>query len=120
MDRTELRHLWLALLPFALACAARTSPPPAQSTGQTYAEALELICRVDERAGIDPDADPIGVEGARWDFIKAEVKNPDGVYFRTILEVKDAAEQAELLNAEVERVRLDDCPLLEVLESAGT
>ena len=102
----------------ALGCSARApAVESAASSSQTYAEALRLICHVDERAGIDPDEDPIGVDGARWDFIRAEVKNPDAVYFRTILEVKDTAEQAALLQSEADRKQLGDCPLAESLTS---
>jgi hypothetical protein len=114
MARISVGLLWVAGFP--LACGARApAVEAAGSSGQSYTEALELICHVDERAGIDVDADPIGVDGARWDFIKAEVKNPDAVYFRTILEVKDTNEQAELLQSEADRKALAGCPLAESL-----
>ena len=103
----------LALLP--LGCAANNSAAHPAEPGQSYVEALELICHVDERAGIDPEADPIGVDGARWDYIKAEVRNPDAVYFRTLLEVKDTDEQAEMLASEADRKQLDGCPLVDAL-----
>jgi len=103
----------LALLP--LGCATNKPAAHPAEPGQSYIEALELICHVDERAGIDPEADPIGVDGARWDYIKAEVHNPDAVYFRTLLEVKDTDEQAEMLASEAARTQLDGCPLVDVL-----
>ena len=110
---TAIALTQLALLP--LGCAANQPATQPAEPGQSYVEALELICHVDERAGIDPLADPIGVDTARWDYIKAEVRNPDAIYFRTLLEVKATDEQAELLAAEADRKQLDGCPLVDAL-----
>ena len=109
--------LWCLVMGVGCARASADPAAPAQ-TGQSYEEAIQLICEVDQRAGIDGDADPIDASVHRWDFIRAEVKNPDGIYFRTLLEAADPAKQAAMLQCEAESCGLPTCQLAESFEES--
>ncbi len=107
--------VFVLLVSFLLvgACGPSQAAPaaPTASSGQSYADALKLICDVDQRAGIDADADLLDAEAKRQDFIAAEVKHPDAIELRTLLTPKPPADKARLLRAEATGVGLSRCAL---------
>ncbi|HOU92329.1 MAG TPA: hypothetical protein PLU22_14855 [Polyangiaceae bacterium] len=102
--------VWVGVI-LGAACAARRAPPEAPGGGQRYDEAIRLICTVDDRLEPGLRDDPLARSRARWDRIREEVTNPDGIYLRTILEAKPPGERRTLLAAEAAGAGLADCPL---------
>lgn len=93
-------------------------PPPAEpepQTGQSYCEALELMCEVDQRAGLQGESDPLERSQKREDWLSDHVKNPDAIYFRTLLKVKATPEKASALRAEAKKAGLAGCALAEAI-----
>jgi hypothetical protein len=107
---------------FALVSGCTYDMPPPQEPdlgGQSYAEAIKVFCDVDRLARIPADHDPLALGRARTDFIQERVENPDGIYLRTMLSVKGAAEQAAMLREEAKEIGLDRCALADDLEKDG-
>jgi hypothetical protein len=108
------RYLWFGLCAQALACA-RPAPQTAEYQGQSYREALQKICKVDELAGLGAEADPLEKSQKREDWLTEQVENPDAIYFRTLLKVQSAAEKSAALRAEAKKSGLDGCPLADTI-----
>jgi hypothetical protein len=108
------RVAWLLLLT-GLACASRREPAEDASTGQSYAEAVRLICTVDARLDPDALADPLARSRARWERIHDEIEQPDAIYLRTLLEAKPPREGSTILANEAQRVGVAPCPLVTAL-----
>lgn len=111
----------LAIAALALAAAGcHTTPDPVepQTPRQTYPEALRVMCDVDKVGGIASD-DPFEAGRKRAEVIQANVENPDGIYFRTLLSVKGAAEQAAELRKEAKDAGITPCALADELEKTG-
>jgi len=94
-----------------VACAARREATDAPLGGQRYEEAIRLICTVDDRLEPGWRDDPLAQSRVRWDRIREEVTNPDGIYLRTLLEAKPPSERRTLLAAEAAEAGIADCPL---------
>lgn len=88
--------------------------------GQTFPEAVAMMCDVDRRAGLDPEADPISVGQMRSAWIAEHVESPDGIELRTMLSVKGAAEQGAMLREEAKKAGIARCALADALEADGT
>lgn len=116
-----MRLLCLVLLTACSPVSYRVPPPaPAPGpSGQSYCDAVEVICDVDVRAGVAYD-DVVMVDQARFAYLEAHIDNPQGVYLRTILSASTSTERAQILVdaqreaglarcalAESERVRVD-------------
>jgi hypothetical protein len=99
----------------AFGCAPRPASSPAEGGGQSYRQAVELLCSVDSRLAREVREDPLALPQARWDRIREEITNPDAIYLRTILEPKPPAEQRELLIREAGNAGVADCPLARAL-----
>lgn len=116
-------HKSFAFVALAAALAGCAySEPPAKSPdydGQSYPEAVRVLCDVDRLAGIGADEDPLSAGRRRTDYIQAHVENPDGIYLRTMISVKGAAEQAADLRAEAKETGLSGCALADELEKSG-
>ncbi len=102
--------VWVGVV-LGAACAARREPPDAPGEGQRYEEAIRLICTVDDRLEPEWRDDPLAQSRVRWDRIREEVTNPDGIYLRTLLEAKPPGERRTLLAAEAAEAGIADCPL---------
>jgi hypothetical protein len=102
-----------------LAAAGCNAPPPAappQPVGQTFPQAVSMMCDVDRLAGLAPEEDPIGAGTQRTAWIQTHVENPDAIELRTYMSVKGAAEQAEMLRCNAKEVGLKSCRLADSLE----
>jgi len=104
-----------ACVAFVLSCAATPQPDPnaVPASGQSYAAAVAAMCGVDAMGKLEGDGLEIG--RARSDWLKAHVENPQGIYLLTILSVKPAKEQAELLLEEAKSTGGSTCALSEAL-----
>ncbi|WP_437523042.1 hypothetical protein WME79_33165 [Sorangium sp. So ce726] len=109
------------LLPaFLSACSSAPEAKAPAPGGQTFPEAVAMMCDVDRRAGLDPEADPISVGQMRSAWITEHVESPDGIELRTMLSVKGAAEQGAMLREEAKKAGLARCALADSLEADGT
>jgi hypothetical protein len=109
----------LALLGFLLsgfACARPPAPEEPEYRGQSYREALDTICKVDQLAGLDAEGDPLEKSQKREDWLSERVKNPDAIYLRTMLKVKSAGEKSASLRDEAKKAGLASCPLAETID----
>jgi hypothetical protein len=110
----------LGLIGWGFFACAR--PPPAEpepTGGQSYCEALELICDVDHRAGLASEDDPLERTQRREEFLSDNVKNPDAIYFRTLLKVQGPAEKAAALRREAKKAGLARCHYAERVDDEG-
>lgn len=110
----QLCVLGLALSGFA--CARPAPPQEPEYQGQSYREALDSICRVDQLAGLAGEGDPLEKSQKREDWLSESVKNPDAIYFRTMLKVQSAGEKSAALRAEAKKAGLGRCPLAEAID----
>jgi hypothetical protein len=107
----------------ALACASLTAcgpssaePAPSRPPAQSYRDALDLWCNVDQRAGLAALEDPLEKSQRRSDWLTEHVKNPDAIYLKTLLAVKSQSEQAHELRSEAKTAGLTRCPFADSLE----
>lgn len=116
-----MRHSTLFVVTVGLcACASPPCPPEApNSSGQSYQQAIALMCDVDRRAKIGDEVDPIDRAGRRSDYITENVKNPDGIEYRTYFSVKPAIDQARSLEEEAKSVGIRSCALVSSLKKEG-
>jgi len=77
------------------------------------------MCDVDQRAGITPAADPLDRAGLRSEYINENVKNPDGIEYRTYFSVKPSSDQARSLEEEARRIGIKSCALVSSLRKEG-
>lgn len=111
--KRALFRLPLALL---VACSAA---PPAASPGPEQRETITRFCDVDALAHIRAEDDPLTLGTRRTEWLTAHVDTPDGIYLRTLMSVKGAAEQAKMLREEAQRSGLSACALADSLEAEG-
>jgi hypothetical protein len=83
-------------------------------------DVTELICNVDQRAGIGKDVDVMDAEAARHEYLNEHITNPDGIYLYTLLRAKDPKQAAELLQQQVKDVGLANCERIKTLQAAAT
>jgi hypothetical protein len=117
MFGNESRRASLVVLLFACACGGGSTPPAAPAGGQSYADAIELICRVDSRAGLGDVEDPIDLAQKRHTWLDEHIKNPDAIYSYTLWRVKPPREQAAALREEAKTASVGACPLADSLAS---
>lgn len=94
-----------------LACASQSRPVAPAVEGQSYAEALRLICDVDRHVTIPEGASELEIGQLRDDYIVENTKNPDAIYFVTVWRTKPPAERASLLDKEAQNQKVKDCTL---------
>ncbi len=110
---------------FLLGCGGSApeskSPSGAETSAskQSYAQAISLMCDVDKLGSISAGEDPMSLGQKRSDWLQEHIDNPDGIYFRTLLGVKTAEEQAAALRDEAKKSGLPGCALSESLEKEG-
>ena len=100
----------------ACGCGGGSAPPAAPPGGQSYADAIGLICRVDSLAGLGDVKDPIDLGQKRHTLLDQQIKHPDAIYFYTLWRVKPPREQAAALREEAKTASLGACPLADSLE----
>jgi hypothetical protein len=99
---------------------AACSPPPPKSpeTGTSFQEGVRRLCEVDQRAGLDPDLDPVTIEGERYEWAIGHVEHPDVIELVTILRVRSEAERVEMLRSFARQAELASCPLADTIEAS--
>ena len=120
MSDAIVRRLAYALLLLALpACAPARPAKPPEPAGQTYLQALEIMCDVDRLAGLSAAKEPLAIGGQRTAWLAEKVENPDGIEIKTMLSVKGAADQAHILREAAKIAGIDRCSLADALEKEG-
>lgn len=100
-----------------LLAACSAEPARAPESGTSFAEGLRRLCEVDQRAGLDPDTDPVTIEGERYDWALSNVENPDVIEMVTLMRVKSVPERVQMLRAGSSQAALPGCALADTLES---
>jgi hypothetical protein len=107
----------------ALASCGGSGKPAENSASagskQSMKEVTELICQVDRRAGIAEDTNPVEAESNRHDYLTEQITNPDGIYFYTLLRVKDPKEAAKMLSNQAKEMGLQKCERAMALQAAS-
>jgi hypothetical protein len=96
---------------------AASCPSPEEQ--KAYAAALVKMCDVDRQAGLSVEAEPLAVGAKRTAWISENVGNPDIIELRTLMSVKGANEQADMLRARIKAAGLVGCPLADSLAKTG-
>jgi hypothetical protein len=109
----------LLLLLALTACNAAPEAKAPESQGQTFPQAVEMMCNVDRLAGLDSAAEPLEIGQKRSAWINEHVDNPDAIELRTRMSVKPASEQAEMLREKSTSCSLGACPFADALEKDG-
>jgi hypothetical protein len=104
-----------------LSTAACARPPPQEPEfqGQSYREALRTLCDADRLAGLESESDPLEKGQRREDWLNDRIKNPDAIYFRTLLKVQGPTEKSSSLRAEAKECGLESCRLAETIALEG-
>jgi hypothetical protein len=105
----------------AAGCASSTPSAQAEGApaGQSFPEAMRIMCNVDELAGLSAEEDPFSLGQKRTEWISAHVDNPDAIELRTLASVKGADEQAKMLRAKAMEAGFPRCPLADALEQSS-
>src|SRR5688572_16770255 len=112
-----LRGLAFAGCFILTACAQEPAESPEPPPG--FAEGMRRLCEVDQRAGLDPESDPVTIEGERYDWALAHVEHPDVIELVTLMRVRSDAERVAMLRTSAKDARLRTCPLADTLEAAN-
>jgi hypothetical protein len=86
--------------------------------GQTYTEAIQLVCDVDARVGVPEGTSELELGQMREDYIIENTKNPDAIFFATVWRTKPPREQAALLKREALAQKIPVCKLVQRLEAS--
>lgn len=101
-----------------LACCCssqKKAEEPKDDNGQSFGEAMRLVCHVDEHIAAD-DADPLELDQRRSDFLQDHVKNPDAIYHRTLWRTKSNVERAKTIRKLSREANVESCPYADRLE----
>ncbi|MFT3767514.1 MAG: hypothetical protein QM820_18830 [Minicystis sp.] len=115
-----MRALFVTLPLVMAACSnvpAAKAPP---ATGQSFPQALTMICDVDRLAGLEGDADPLGSGPKRSAWLAEHVDNPDAIELKTLMSVKGPADQARMLREHAKEAGVTRCALADALEHSTT
>ncbi|NUP06545.1 MAG: hypothetical protein HOW73_10850 [Polyangiaceae bacterium] len=80
-------------------------------SGQTYKQAVKVMCDVDHLAALEADEPDELADPKRFTYLDQAVDNPDGIYLRTLLSVKFGEDRACLLRDAQHEVGLEACAL---------
>ena len=120
---TNVHPLALLLVVAALTSCGGSNKPPADGKAagstQSMKEVTELICDVDQRAGLVADGDPVEAESSRHDYLAEHITNPDGIYFYTLLRAKDPKEASKMLADQAKDMGIKKCRRAEALEASA-
>lgn len=103
----------------SFACASQQRPITPITEGQSYAEAIRLICEVDRRLQGADSATEIELGQLRQDYIIENTQNPDAIYFVTVWRTKPPAEQSVMLAQQAVEQEVSDCELAKRLAEAA-
>ncbi|UQA60675.1 hypothetical protein [Polyangium aurulentum] len=114
--------IFCAVVPLSLACGCSSSAPPpaAPTTGQTFTDAMKMMCDIDRLAGLSAEEDPLAIGQKRSEWLAERIDNPDGIEFRTIVSVKGPDDQAKAIRAKAKEVGIAACPLADSIEASST
>ncbi len=87
---------------------APSKPGP---SGQTYAQAVQVVCDVDRLAELDPGEPDELADAKRLSYLEKAVDNPDGIELRTLLSVKFGNDRECLLRDAQQEAKLASCKL---------
>lgn len=99
----------------ALGCSQKKAEEPKNDNGQSFEEAMRLVCYVDDHIQAN-DADPLELDQARSDFLQDRVKNPDAIYERTLWRTKSNSERAKTIRSLAKKAKVEGCPYADSLE----
>ncbi len=99
---------------FGSGCAAEKPAPKAEPGGQSFEQAMQLVCHVDEH--IEVTDDPLELDQQRTDFLQSHVKNPDAIYHQTLWRVQSAHQRAKTIRDLSKQACLESCPYADALE----
>lgn len=108
--RAVLLGLW------ALGCAAQQAKEKPVEVGQSFEDAMRLVCNVDQHVQV-ADANLLEREQLRSDFLQDHVKNPDVIYHRTLWRVQATKERAKTIRELAGQCSLAQCAYADTLES---
>jgi hypothetical protein len=100
-------------------CAQSAPAVAPDESGQSFCDAMKVICDVDRLAGLTSHEDPIDVSQKRADFIRDHVMNGDAIYLRTLWSTQAAGERAKDMRVKASEVGVASCPLADSLEREG-
>jgi hypothetical protein len=113
-----MRQILLVLVPLLTLAACHGTPEahtPTTPDERAFATALVKMCDVDRQAGLAATGDPLGVGAKRTAWITENVGNPDVIELRTLMSVKDPADQACMLRDRAKEMGITSCALAETL-----
>jgi hypothetical protein len=117
-----MRQIILLFVPLLTLAACRSTPEarsPSTPDERAFAAALVKMCDVDHQAGLASEGDPLGVGVKRTAWITENVGNPDVIELRTLMSVKEPAEQACMLRDRAKEMGISTCALAETLARTG-
>ncbi|APR85630.1 Hypothetical protein A7982_10979 [Minicystis rosea] len=109
----------LLSIPWLVVACSNTPPQTPSSSGQSFPQAVTMICDVDRLAGVIAESDPLGAGAKRSAWLAAHVESPDGIELKTLMCVKGAADQAKMLRERAHEVGVSKCALADALEKTG-
>lgn len=95
-------------------CASQQEAPKASESGQSFEEAMSLVCNVDQHVKVD-EANLLEREQLRNDFLQDHVKNPDVIYHRTLWRVQATKERAKTIRDLAGQCSLAKCAYADTL-----
>lgn len=115
---TRLGWALLVVSVVVFGCGPKSAPEPATPNDQRqpYRDAIAMVCDVDQRAGLTAVEDPLELGQRRTDYLTDNIKNPDAIYFRTMISVESERDQAKALRNEAKKVGLARCALADSIE----
>lgn len=105
---------WVAM--GALGCASQQAESKPAESGQSFEEAMRLVCNVDQHVQAE-DANLLEREQLRNDFLQDNVKNPDVIYHRTLWRVQATKERAKTIRELAGQCSLAKCAYADTLEA---
>ncbi len=103
--------LCLTISTASIGCGPSSAAPQEDAPDQSYPTALQLMCDVDQHAKLDAEEDPIGIEGARLDWMRDHITNPDAIELITLMRVRSNSEKAKMLTEQTSAEKVASCPL---------
>jgi len=97
-----------------LGCASQQEAPKTAESGQSFEEAMNLVCNVDQHVKVD-EANLLEREQLRNDFLQDHVKNPDVIYHRTLWRVQATKERANTIRDLAGQCSLSKCAYADTL-----
>jgi len=97
-----------------IGCASKQAAPKPVASGQSFEEAMSLVCNVDQHVAV-ADANLLEREQLRNDFLQDHVKNPDVIYHRTLWRVQATKERAKTIRELAGQCSLSKCAYADTL-----